>query len=59
MIFKWYSNDFGGDIGLLKFLNKYVQDIPLDLQAIKLEYVKYDWRINSQTELKTRLTLSI
>ncbi|MHA1512741.1 MAG: DUF547 domain-containing protein [Candidatus Hodarchaeales archaeon] len=59
MIFKWYSNDFGGDIGLLKFLNKYVQDIPLDIQAIKLEYFKYDWHINSQTELKTGLTLNI
>jgi len=57
LIFKWYSNDFGGDEGLLKFLHKYNNDIPLDIQTTKLEYFKYDWSINSQS--KPILTLRI
>jgi hypothetical protein len=47
MIFKWYINDFGGKEGLLKFLNRYNKDIPLDSQSLNVDYFKYDWHINS------------
>lgn len=58
MIFKWYSKDFGGYNGLLKFLHKYNNEIPLDTQSLKLEYFNYDWRINSQKGLGTGLALN-
>jgi hypothetical protein len=59
MIFKWYSNDFGGKKGMLKFLHKYNNEIPQEDLGVKIEYFKYDWRINSQAAQKTGLTLNI
>ena len=59
LIFKWYSNDFGGKKGLLKFLHKFNSNLPQEDLGLKLEYFKYDWRINSQTEQKTGLALNI
>jgi hypothetical protein len=44
MIFKWYKDDFGGDV--IAFINKYrdAKDaIPADA---KIDHVEYDWRLN-------------
>ena len=56
-IFKWYKADFGGKLGLLDFLQKYLPprsaaDLTRLLQTtrkenIKLEYQPYDWSTNS------------
>lgn len=59
MIFKWYSSDFGGKEGLLKFLHKYNSDLPQEGKDLKLDYFNYDWNINSQQGSNTGLTLNI
>ncbi len=56
-IFKWYSADFGGNAGVIDFLQKYLPphqaaDLVRVLKTtskdkVKLKYTPYDWSTNS------------
>jgi hypothetical protein len=46
-IFKWYKDDFGGDV--IAFINKYrAKDAQIPADA-KIEHVDYDWRMNDKS----------
>jgi hypothetical protein len=46
MIFKWYRKDFGGEEGIKTFLKDRYQSIPENFSAYKIEYLKYNWKLN-------------
>lgn len=41
-IFKWFKEDFGGEVGIRQFLQKYYQD---DFSG-DLKYMSYNWNLN-------------
>ncbi len=45
-IFDWYKEDFGGDSGVRKFIQRYTA-IPIAKDAT-VEYLEYDWKLNGQ-----------
>lgn len=45
-IFKWYSDDFGGEKGVLSFVKQYYPELNFD--DVNIEYLKYNWSLNSQ-----------
>lgn len=53
MIFKWYDGDFGGEEGILGFLERYLVDddkkafIRRERGNIKIDYLYYDWNLNT------------
>ena len=59
LIFKWYSKDFGNKYDLVKFLHRYNGNIPQEGKGLRIKFFKYDWSINSQSDLNTGLTLKI
>ncbi len=52
-IFKWYAQDFGGSQGVRDFIIAHLKDderedwLVRNLEAIKIKYKPYDWRLNS------------
>lgn len=52
-IFKWYMNDFGGKIGVLSFIEKYLNDddtkkfIKNRKNDIQIKPLKYNWTLNA------------
>lgn len=44
-IFKWYSGDFGGEEGIIPFIQNYRDDIPDDAE---LSFKEYDWALIKQ-----------
>jgi hypothetical protein len=55
-IFIWYQVDFGGKMGIIKFIRKYTSDPELKLwiskhrDSIQLSYHPYDWGLNRITK---------
>lgn len=53
-IFEWYRKDFAdSDKAMLRFLARYgpraaADDIRMHLDAYRIEYLDYDWRVNAQ-----------
>ncbi len=51
-IFSWYQADFGGSLGILRFIAKYTNNpghsawIKENLEEIKISYKTYDWSLN-------------
>jgi hypothetical protein len=51
-IFQWYKNDFGGNVGVLKFLENYLpygerrKLIMNNGNQTKIKYQNYDWHLN-------------
>ncbi len=52
-IFDWFEEDFGGsDKGVLNFVKRYASDSDrefLEKSRVKLKYLTYSWRRNSQS----------
>jgi len=44
-IFKWFKEDFKGEKGILSFLSQYKNR---DYLNYKIDYLNYDWRLNSR-----------
>lgn len=53
-IYDWFKEDFGGnDEGVLKFIKRYANDSDrefLEKNKVKLSYLTYSWRLNSQSK---------
>ncbi len=51
-IFKWYKVDFGGTLGVLNFIRKYIGDddkkdfLDKNKNNIRIDYLYYDWNLN-------------
>ncbi len=49
-IFKWYQTDFGGRVGILEFIARYIHDGAsreiLRKGRTQVRYLGYDWRLN-------------
>ena len=54
-IFKWYQDDFGGELGIIAFLVKFIDDQKIgswlseNQTSIRIQYHPYDWRLNKVT----------
>ncbi len=52
-IFDWFGEDFGGsDAGVLSFVKRYASDSDrefLETNRVRLKYLTYSWRLNSQS----------
>lgn len=50
-IFDWYSGDFGGTTGILKFVSQYgTQQMTTSIAAgnVNVKFLEYDWTLNGQ-----------
>ena len=53
-IFKWYTQDFGGNKGaILNFINQY-RTTPLS-KSVKVSYYPYDWTLNDKAAASSQL----
>lgn len=51
MIFKWYASDFGGNVGVKKFIKKYVPEA-FPHPKTKMKYLDYNWALNDSKIFK-------
>lgn len=43
-IFKWYKDDFGGDAGVIRYVQKYLDS---DVTGFTVEHLPYSWELNA------------
>ena len=48
-IFKWFGEDWGGEQGVIEFIQKHRPDLA-DWTPVKITYLDYDWALNGPTE---------
>ena len=59
MIFKWYRKDFQDDGGIKSFMQKYLKNAPDDFNQYEIQFFNYNWKLNKQKGLETKLIVDI
>ena len=50
-IFKWYKKDFAPVGGIRTFIEKYLVNVSVIPQTVKIQYFSYDWSLNTQNSV--------